>query len=79
MYPLSAAGKPPTQTFVNLSGLQFNTIHANNFHFYEELNAVIQHEPADAFDPGDRRAVRRDWNQEGQAVRSRRAHEAHLH
>ena len=31
--------------------MQFNTVHANTFHFYEELNAVIQHEPADAFDP----------------------------
>ena len=39
------------QTFVNFSGMQFNTVHANDFHFYEELNAVVQHEPADAFDP----------------------------
>jgi hypothetical protein len=51
LYPLSAAGKPSTQTFVNVSGKQMNTIHANTFHFYEELNAVIQHEPGDAFDP----------------------------
>ena len=51
IYPLSAASNPPPQAFVNLSGMQFNTIHANDFHFYEEINAVIQHEPADAFDP----------------------------
>ena len=51
VYPLSAAAHPPKQAFVDLSGKQFNTIHANDFHFYEELNAVIQHEPADAFDP----------------------------
>ncbi|UFX43266.1 DUF1254 domain-containing protein [Bradyrhizobium sp. 41S5] len=51
IYPLSAAGNPPQQKFVDLSGMQFNTIHANDFHFYEELNEVIQHEPADAFDP----------------------------
>jgi hypothetical protein len=51
IYPLSTAGNPPAQTFVNLSGVQFNTIHANTFHFYEEVNAVIQHEPGDAFDP----------------------------
>jgi hypothetical protein len=51
IYPFSAAGNPPSQSFVNLSGLQFNTIHANDFHFYEEINAVIQHEPANAFDP----------------------------
>jgi hypothetical protein len=51
VYPLSAAGSPPTQSFVNLSGVQFNTIHANDFRFYEEINEVVQHEPADAFDP----------------------------
>jgi hypothetical protein len=51
VYPLSSAGNPPMQAFVNLSGVQLNTIHANDLHFYEELNAVIQHEPANAFDP----------------------------
>ncbi len=51
MYPLAQAANPPRQRFVNLSGKQFNTIHANNFKFYEELNAVIQYEPTDAFDP----------------------------
>ncbi len=51
IYPLSAAGNPPSPVFVNISNLKFNTIHANTFHFYEELNAVIQHEPGDAFDP----------------------------
>ena len=51
IYPLSAADHPPPQSFVNTSGLQFNTIHANDFHFYEEINEVIQHEPDDAFDP----------------------------
>jgi hypothetical protein len=51
IYPLSAAANPPQQAFTDLSGVQFNTIHANDFHFYEEINSVIQHEPADAFDP----------------------------
>jgi hypothetical protein len=51
VYPLSAANNPPLPTFVNTSGLQFNTIHANTFHFYEEIDAVIQHEPGNAFDP----------------------------
>lgn len=51
IYPLSAAGSPPQQAFINLSGEQFNTVHANTFHFYEEINEVIQQEPADAFDP----------------------------
>ena len=51
LYPLSAANSPPAQTVTDLSGVQFNTIHANDFHFYEEINAVVQHQPADAFDP----------------------------
>nr|WP_231616146.1 DUF1254 domain-containing protein [Novipirellula artificiosorum] len=50
-YPLAQADKPPKQKVHDLSGKKFNTIHANDEHFYEELNAVIQYEPADAFDP----------------------------
>lgn len=49
LYPLAQAENPPAQRFVNVSGMQFNTVHANDFKFYEELNAVIQYEPADAF------------------------------
>ncbi len=51
LYRLSQANNPPVQVFHNLSGVQYNTIHANTFEFYEELNEVIQREPADAFDP----------------------------
>jgi hypothetical protein len=51
IYLLSEADNPPPETFHNLSGKQFNTVHANNFEFYEELDKVIQKEPADAFDP----------------------------
>ena len=50
-YPLAQADNPPAQKVHKLSGKKFNTIHANNERFYEELNAVIQYEPADAFDP----------------------------
>ena len=51
VYPLSAADNPPSTTFVNTSGQQFNTISANDFSFYEELNEVVQAEPADWVDP----------------------------
>ncbi|MCF1709978.1 DUF1254 domain-containing protein [Tabrizicola sp. J26] len=54
MYPLNAtteAGEPPATDWVNTSGKQFNTISANDFHFYEELNEVVQKEPADFVDP----------------------------
>ena len=51
VYPLSAADNPSATTFVNASGQQFNTISANDFSFYEELNQVVQAEPADWVDP----------------------------
>ncbi|MBW2172326.1 MAG: DUF1254 domain-containing protein [Deltaproteobacteria bacterium] len=51
IYPLAQAKNPPEQKFVNLSGLEYNTIHANNFKFYEEVAQVIQEEPTEAGDP----------------------------
>ena len=51
IYPLSEVANPPKQRFVNISGKQFNTVHANNFDFYKELNEVIQYEPANSFNP----------------------------
>ena len=50
-YPLAQANNPPKQKVIDLSGKQFNTIHANDEHFYEELNEVIQYEPSEAFEP----------------------------
>ena len=51
VYPLSGGANPPPTTFVDISGKQMNTIHSNDFKFYEEINEVIQYEPGDAFDP----------------------------
>ena len=51
IFPLSQAAKPPATSVVNISGVKFNTISANDFSFYEELNAVVQNEPADWVDP----------------------------
>ena len=51
IYPLSEVKKPREPHFVNLTGVKYNTVHANNYEFFEELNAVVQYEPADAFDP----------------------------
>jgi hypothetical protein len=50
-YSLSDAGNPPPMTFINVSGKELNTIHANDFHFYEEVNAIVQYEPNEAADP----------------------------
>jgi hypothetical protein len=51
VYQLSQAANPPAMKFINGSGLYFNTIHPNTFEFYEEMNTVIQEEPANSADP----------------------------
>ena len=40
--------------FISGSGKSFNTIHANDFLFYEHLNEIIQKEPLDMLDPETR-------------------------
>lgn len=50
-YPLSMADNPPAMNFLNFSGVSFNTVHSNNFLFFEEVNQVIQEEPLDAVEP----------------------------
>jgi hypothetical protein len=42
IYPLSAAANPPAQKFVNISGLKFNTVHASDFKFYEDVLVLPQ-------------------------------------
>ncbi len=51
VYRLSDAQNPPPMKFINVSGKSFNTISANNFKFYEEVNRVVQYEPNEAFSP----------------------------
>ena len=51
IYPLAQAANPPATNFVNVSGKAFNTIHAMDFSFFEEVNEVVQEEPSDAIDP----------------------------
>ncbi len=51
IYPLADAAKPPVTNFVNVSGKAFNTIHAMDFSFFEEVNEVVQEESLDATDP----------------------------
>ena len=50
IYPLSEAASPPANVFVNLAELTFNTVHANDFSFYEEVNEIVQEEPVEALD-----------------------------
>ena len=51
VYPLGQEAGAPKMKFINGSGLYFNTIHSNTYKFYEEINTVIQEEPADSADP----------------------------
>ena len=51
IFPLAEAADPPATSIVDISGRKFNTISANDFSFYEELNDVVQNEPADWVDP----------------------------
>lgn len=51
IYSLAEASNPPPMNFINVSGIPNNTIHANNFEFYEELNQIVQEEPSESLDP----------------------------
>ena len=51
IYSLADVKNPPPMKFINVSGKSFNTIHANDFTFYEEIDHVVQEEPNDALDP----------------------------
>jgi hypothetical protein len=42
VYRLSEAKNPPPMKFIDVSGKAFNAIHGNTFHFYEEINNVVQ-------------------------------------
>jgi len=50
IYPLAKAKNPPKMNFVNGSGKFFNSIHANDYHFYSEIDVVIQREPVSMID-----------------------------
>lgn len=51
IYPLARADNPPEMVFTNMSNVEFNTIHSNDFTFYEELARVIEKEPVEMLDP----------------------------
>ena len=51
VYSLAKSSSPPETQFFNGSKVPFNTVHANNFEFYKEIDHVIQKEPLELFDP----------------------------
>ena len=50
VYPLSKKANPPEMVITSGSEISYNTIHANDFEFYEEINDVLQKEPLDFID-----------------------------
>jgi len=51
IYPLSEKANPPQMVITSGSGISYNTIHANDFSFYEEIAEVLHKEPLDFIDP----------------------------
>lgn len=54
VYRLDQAESMPAMNFVNISGAAFNTIHANDVSFFQEVAVVVQEEPLEAVDPETR-------------------------
>ena len=50
VYPLSEAASPSENVFVNIAEKVFNTVHANDFSFYEEIDELVQEEPVESLD-----------------------------
>ena len=51
VYPLSQKANPPKMNFINVSGKFHNTIHRMDYGIFEEINEVVQAEPAEGQSP----------------------------
>ncbi len=51
IYPLAEKDNPPEMVIFSGSEVNYNTIHANDYTFYEELAHVLDKEPIDFIDP----------------------------
>jgi hypothetical protein len=51
IYPLAQSKNQPATKFINGSGVELNSIHANDFSYFEEVNQIVQEEPSEALDP----------------------------
>ena len=51
VYPLAQADDPPPTEFHNMAELHFNTVHANDLTFFEEVDVIVQEEPPSSLDP----------------------------
>ncbi|WP_406645688.1 DUF1214 domain-containing protein [Aliisedimentitalea scapharcae] len=51
VYSLSEAANPPAEKFINVSDVQYNTVHANNEDFFHEIKVALDNNPIGAFNP----------------------------
>lgn len=51
IYPLAKAANPPPMHFVDISGKAINTLAPADFHSWELIDQLVQHEPATSLDP----------------------------
>jgi len=51
IYPLARKDNPPQMVVISGSRVSYNTIHPNDFTFYEELAHVLEKKPIDFIDP----------------------------
>jgi len=51
IYPLAEKDNPKKMELVDISGVDFNTVHTNDFSFYEHLAEWINEESVDMLDP----------------------------
>ncbi|MDW4574228.1 DUF1254 domain-containing protein [Microbacterium sp. M3] len=51
IYPLAEADAPRENTFINIAAVLQNTVHANDFSFFEEVAQLVAEEPVTALDP----------------------------
>lgn len=54
VYPLSRKANPQPVEYISASGKPFNTIHTNDFSFYEHIDHLIQEESEEMLDPETR-------------------------
>jgi hypothetical protein len=51
IYPLSQAGNPPANVFVDVSGKAFSTVAPGDYRVWEALDRIVQSEPVASLDP----------------------------
>ncbi|MFI6875652.1 DUF1254 domain-containing protein [Streptomyces sp. NPDC050400] len=51
VYPLAQADDPPPMTYLNIADTRHNTVHSNDYSYYEEIDSLVQEEPVEALDP----------------------------